>query len=92
MTAPPAVDVERAYALDPAVAVRPEPFGALCYHYGNRRLTFLKSAQMVAVVRSLDAHPSVAGALSAAGVEASQWPAYARALATLEESGVVRPR
>src|ERR1700694_5873040 len=27
-------DAGAAYALDPAVAIRPEPFGALAYHYG----------------------------------------------------------
>ncbi|MCY7299756.1 MAG: mycofactocin biosynthesis chaperone MftB, partial [Ilumatobacteraceae bacterium] len=30
-----------ALALHPQVALRPEPFGALAYHYGNRRLVFL---------------------------------------------------
>jgi len=34
-----AFDLHRAYALSPAVAVRPEPFGALVYHFGNRRLS-----------------------------------------------------
>ena len=33
--------------------MRPEPFGALAYHFGNRRLTFLKRAELVAVVRAL---------------------------------------
>ena len=57
-----------AYQLDPQVALRPEPFGALCYHYANRRLTFLTSPDMVAVVEALDDHPSVGDALRAAGV------------------------
>jgi len=30
-----------AWELHPQVALRPEPFGALAYHYGNRRLTFV---------------------------------------------------
>ncbi|MGZ4705982.1 MAG: mycofactocin biosynthesis chaperone MftB, partial [Acidimicrobiales bacterium] len=32
-------DPTKPYRLDPRVALRPEPFGALAYHYGNRRLT-----------------------------------------------------
>jgi putative mycofactocin binding protein MftB len=35
------VDLDRPYRLSPRVAPHPEPFGALAYHYGNRRLTFL---------------------------------------------------
>ena len=34
-------DPASAYALHPQLALRPERFGALAYHYGNRRLTFL---------------------------------------------------
>ena len=37
--------------LHPQVALRPEPFGALAYHYGNRRLLFLKHPDMVRVVQ-----------------------------------------
>ena len=47
------IDLAAAYGVDPQVAIRPEPFGALCYHYGNRRLTFLKSHDMVDVVAGL---------------------------------------
>jgi len=42
--------------LHPQVALRPEPFGALAYHYGNRRLVFLKHADMVTVARQLGLH------------------------------------
>ena len=47
-----------AWELDPQVALRPEPFGALAYHYGNRRLTFLRSSDLVELVRSLGDHGS----------------------------------
>jgi len=33
--------LDEALALSPSVALRSEPFGALAYHFGNRRLTFL---------------------------------------------------
>ena len=87
-----AVALDAGYRLDPQVALRPEPFGALCYHYANRRLTFLKSPEIVEVVRVLDQHPSVAGALRAAGVPESRWPAFADALSSLESSEVIHAR
>ncbi|HYJ73050.1 MAG TPA: mycofactocin biosynthesis chaperone MftB, partial [Actinomycetota bacterium] len=52
-----AFDPERRYALHPQVALRSEPFGALAYHYGNRRLIFIRSASLVELVRGLDRHP-----------------------------------
>ena len=80
------------YALDPRVAIRPEPFGALAYHYGNRRLTFLRSAALVALVRDLEHHDDIDGALAASPIDPGQWDAYRRALASLEASEVIRAR
>ncbi|MGB2757265.1 MAG: mycofactocin biosynthesis chaperone MftB [Acidimicrobiia bacterium] len=40
--------------LHPDVAVRPEPFGALAYHYGNRKLVFLKDPELVSLIQNLD--------------------------------------
>ncbi|MCX6513169.1 MAG: mycofactocin biosynthesis chaperone MftB [Actinobacteria bacterium] len=37
------INLNRAMELHPEVALRDESFGALAYHYGNRRLVFLKS-------------------------------------------------
>ena len=87
-----AFDLRRAYRLNPAATLRPEPFGALAYHFGNRRLTFLKSRQLVTVVRLLDSYDSAADALDAAGVPAAQWPGYAAALAALAASEVIDAR
>jgi putative mycofactocin binding protein MftB len=87
-----AFDLNRPYRLSPSVALRPEPFGALAYHFGNRRLTFLKTPLMVEVVRLLDAHNSVAEALSAAGVPATQHARYAAALSALADSEVIDAR
>ncbi len=81
-----------AYALDPQVALRPEPFGALAYHYGNRRLTFLRSPDLVALVRDLEHHASVDAALEASGIEKARWPTFRRALASLAESEVLHVR
>ena len=74
-----AVALDAPVELHPQVALRPEPFGALAYHYGNRRLVFLKSPDVVAVVRALGDHATVAdaarrraGSTSAAGRRS--WP------------------
>jgi putative mycofactocin binding protein MftB len=89
---PVAFDLRRAYRLNPAATLRPEPFGALAYHFGNRRLSFLKSLQLVCVVRLLGSHDSAAGALQAAGVPVEQWGRYAVALSALAESEVIDER
>lgn len=81
-----------ALELHPQVALRPEPFGALAYHYGNRRLVFLKHADVVAVARSLANHQSLADALRASAIEPSRWPSFASAFESLRKSEVVRER
>jgi putative mycofactocin binding protein MftB len=86
------LDPERRYGLHARVALRPEPFGALAYHYGNRRLTFLKSRELVELVRDLDRHDSVSGALDAHDVAEPRRRAYLSALATLESSEVIGAR
>ena len=58
-----------ALELNPQVALRPEPFGALAYHYGNRRLVFLKHLDMVTVARNLSLYPSLADTLQACGID-----------------------
>ena len=75
--------LDRALRLDDRVAVRPEPFGALAYHYGNRRLTFLRSPDLVAVVEGLDAAPDARRAFTAAGLDERRWPAFEKALTSL---------
>jgi putative mycofactocin binding protein MftB len=84
--------LDEAWALSGSVALRPEPFGALAYHYGNRRLTFLKRVELVTVVESLADVPDVRTALRRAGVPPVEWSTYARALRGLAEADVIRPR
>jgi mycofactocin biosynthesis protein MftB len=88
----PAFDLDRPWCVDERVAVRPEPFGALLYHFGTRRLSFLKNTTVLQVVRSLGEHPSARAACTAAGVGVTAMPAYERALATLAESRMIRER
>jgi putative mycofactocin binding protein MftB len=83
---------ELPYRCSPSVALRPEPFGALAYHFGTRRLCFLKSPELLAVVRSLAGHRDVRSALEAAGLPAGQHAAYLSALAGLAAGQVIEPR
>ena len=76
----------------PQVAIRPEPFGALAYHYGNRRLVFLRHPDIVRVVRSMSGHPTLRDALVAEGVAESRWPSFVKALSSLTTSEIVRVR
>ena len=80
--APPAL-LDRALDLHPQVAVRPESFGALLYHFGTRRLSFLKDRRLLAVVQHLAAAATAREACAAAGLTDAELPTYERALAQL---------
>jgi putative mycofactocin binding protein MftB len=82
----------RSLELHPQAAVRPEPFGALVYHYGNRRLVFLQHTDMVAVARALSQHATLADTLEACGVDRRRWPSFAKAFESLMKSDIVRER
>jgi mycofactocin biosynthesis protein MftB len=70
-------DLDRPWRLHPKVSVRPERFGALLYHFGTRRLSFLKSPRE---------------ACRSAGVTEAELPAYAAALETLASSQMICAR
>ena len=84
-----AFDLERAWTLAPQVALRPEPFGALAYHFGTRRLSFLKSRRLLAAVEGLAGAATARDALAAAGVGEAELPRYARALEALADTGMI---
>lgn len=84
--------LDEAWVLSPAVALRPEPFGAMAYHFGNRKLTFLKRNELVDVVRGLSGHDDVRGALEAAGIREIDWPGYVAALQGLAATDMIRRR
>jgi putative mycofactocin binding protein MftB len=85
-----------AYEKHPRVAIRPEEFGGLAYHYETRRLLFLKSRALVDVVESLAAYTTaddaLAGCVSAGWISAEQAPACAAALPRLLAADVIRIR
>jgi putative mycofactocin binding protein MftB len=87
-----AFDPELTWRRASSVALRPEPFGALVYSFRNRKLSFLKSQQLVEVVESLADHPSATATLVACGVGEPQRQAYVKALADLARSEMIEPR
>lgn len=84
--------LDEAWDLSPAVALRPEPFGAMAYHFGNRKLTFLKRMPLVEVVRALADQPDVRSTLQTVGVPEAHWPGYVAALQGLAATDMIRPR
>jgi putative mycofactocin binding protein MftB len=74
-------------ALHPQVSVRPEPFGALLYHFGTRRLSFLKDRRLLEVVQRLDGTVSLDEAL--VDIPSAEQKAFRSALATLEKTGML---
>ena len=54
--------------------MRPESFGALLYHFGTRRLSFLKDRRLLAVVQALPAAATARAACAAAGVADAELP------------------
>lgn len=84
-----AFDPDRGWRLHHQVAVRPEPFGALLYHFGTRKLSFLKNRTIVAVVNLLDEHPDIRSACRAAGIDDDAQGPYLHALGVLVKSNML---
>jgi putative mycofactocin binding protein MftB len=82
-------DPDRGWRLHPQVSVRPESFGALLYHFGTRKLSFLKNLTMVKLVNSLTEHPDARAACRAAGIDSAAEPTYLRALGVLAASDIL---
>jgi putative mycofactocin binding protein MftB len=86
------VALDAQWSISPSVAIRPEPFGALAYHFGSRKLTFLKSIELLNVIRALSNADDVRSALLTAGVPSDQWTTYLAALQSLAATDMIRPR
>ncbi|GGF24307.1 mycofactocin biosynthesis chaperone MftB [Williamsia phyllosphaerae] len=85
------VDLNGSWTLNPSVVLRPEPFGALLYHFGTRKLSFLKNLIVVDLVRSLADHSSAHAALAASGIGVADRPMYLDALRSLARSETIIP-
>lgn len=84
--------LDRAWQVHPQVAVRPEAFGALLYHFGTRRLSFLKDPRLLAVVQGLEAAPDARTACLTAGLTDAQLPAFEKALGTLVDTEMLQEK
>lgn len=85
-------DLDAGWRLHPQASVRPERFGALLYHFGTRRLTFLTSPALLAVVNALADEPTARAACAKAGVSNQDLPTYQSALARLAMSDMICER
>lgn len=88
---PAPFDPDRGWRLHPQVAVRPESFGALLYHFGTRKLSFLKNTTILEIVQMLPDHPDVRSACRAAGIDDAQQAPYLHALGVLAASRMLVP-
>ncbi len=84
--------LDRSWRVSPGVSVRPEPFGALLYHFGTRRLSFLKDRRLLAVVERLDTAATAREACVDAGLAPEDLPQYARSLFTLASTDMIQER
>jgi putative mycofactocin binding protein MftB len=84
--------LDRAWDLAPQVSIRPERFGGLLYHFGTRRLSFVKDRRLVAALGHLADARSAAEAFARAGVDDADVPAFERALERLAATDMVRER
>jgi len=84
-------DVSAPWRLSEQVSLRDEPFGALAYHHGTRRLVFLKSRTLVDLVRALGSYATAADAIASL-VLVDEAARYEAALSSLFESGVIDGR
>ena len=84
--------LDRGWDVSPGVSIRPESFGALLYHFGTRRLSFLKDPRLLAVVCLLPTSATARQACTSAGLVDEELPTYARALATLVDTDMLQER
>jgi putative mycofactocin binding protein MftB len=84
-------DVTAPWQLNSQVSLRDEAFGALAYHHGTRRLVFLKSRELVTLVRELSVFDCANDALATL-VPADQYDRYVAALASLHRSEILSAR
>ncbi len=79
------------WSLSGEVSLRDESFGALAYHHGTRRLVFVKSPLLTAVLRRLGDYETVDDALGAM-VGPDDRDRFANALASLADSEILSGR
>lgn len=84
-------DTSKYWQLNSQVSLRDEAFGALAYHHGTRRLVFLKSRELVELVRRLGDFESAESAINDL-VAPDQHDRYVAALGSLQRSELLGGR
>lgn len=84
--------LDRPWQVAAQVSIRPEAFGALLYHFGTRRLSFLKDRRLRTVVERLADAPTAGDACADAGIAVEELPAFERALARLAATNMIHER
>jgi putative mycofactocin binding protein MftB len=64
----------------------------LLYHFGTRRLSFVKSVALRDVVTALESSPTARDAVASSGVSQAEVPRYADALAGLAATSMICER
>jgi putative mycofactocin binding protein MftB len=88
---PPCV-LDRAWDVSPRVSIRPESFGALLYHFGTRRLSFLKDRRLLEVVQRLPTSSTAREACDAVGLGPDELAPFALALTKLVDTDMLQER
>lgn len=91
LTSVDAFDASQFWQLSTQVSLRDEAFGVLAYHHGTRRLVFLKSRELVELVRRLGEFACADEAISAL-IASDQRDRYRAALASLYRSELLDGR
>lgn len=86
------IGLDQRWMLNEQVSVRTERFGGLLYHFGTRRLSFVKAPDLLEVVQRLADCANVAQALDAAAVGPERRPAIIAALRSLAAGDMIRRR
>ena len=86
-----AFDASKPWQLSAQVSLRDEAFGALAYHHVTRRLVFLKSRELVELVRRLGEFESADQALEEL-IDESERARYVVALTSLQRSALLSER
>jgi len=81
--------LDRYLTLNPTVSIRKERFGALVYNHENRKLSFIRSEELLCIIEDLQKGASVKGALVANKIDPSRWPIFVASLSTLLNQGFV---
>jgi len=84
------MDFQQKWTKSTKVGLRPEPFGALAYHFDTRRLVFLKSLALVDLVERLSDYATADEAIDQATAStATSRRSFETALDSLAEAGII---